>query len=360
MTSTVTRTINQEKADAFVGKVLGDTVGTLVTSLARIGDELGLFQALASPMTAQELAARAGIDGRYAEEWAAAMTCAAYLEYDPASRRFWLPAEHAPVLAQESGPVFFGGVHEEIAGALGLAPRIDALIEAFRTGGGIPQSAYDEHMYRGVERFTAGWFENLLVPVWLPAVPEVQAKLEAGCMAADVGSGHGRALIKLAESYPNSAFVGFDVHEASVRRATENAAAAGVGDRVRFEVRDASRGIPGKFDLITTFDVVHDAVDPQGLLRSIREALNPDGRYLCLEINSADRLEDNIGVLGAFFYSFSVLYCMTTSLAHGGAGLGTAGIPESKMRQLSAEAGFSRVWRVPLENPFNILYEVAP
>ena len=112
--------------------------------------------------------------------------------------------------------------------------------------------------------------------------------------------------------------------------------------------------------MITTFDVVHDAVNPRGLLRAIRNALRPDGRYVCLEINSSDKLEENIGLLGAFFYSCSVLYCMTTSLAHHGEGLGTTGIPESKMRELCAEAGFSNVRRVPMENPFNILYEVTP
>jgi SAM-dependent methyltransferase len=116
---------------------------------------------------------------------------------------------------------------------------------------------------------------------------------------------------------------------------------------------------PEQYDVITTFDVVHDAVNPRGLLRAIRNALRPGGRYVCLEINSSDKLEENIGLLGAFFYSCSVLYCMTTSLAHHGEGLGTTGIPESKMRELCAEAGFSSVRRVPMENPFNILYEVT-
>jgi SAM-dependent methyltransferase len=279
------------------------------------------------------------------------------LEYDPASRRFTLPPEHVPVLAQEGGPVFFGGVQEEMVGLVG---PINQLMQAFRSGGGVPMEAYDPSTWEGVTRFPSGWFENLLVPVWLPAMPEVQAKLERGAPVADVGCGQGKALIKLAQTYPQSRYVGYDSFAPSIQQAKVNAEMAGVADRVRFEHRDVSAGLPEQYDVITTFDVVHDAVNPRGLLQAIRNALRPEGRYVCLEINSSDKLEENIGLLGAFFYSCSVLYCMTTSLAGHGEGLGTVGMPESKMRELCAEAGFSSVRRVPMENPFNILYEVTP
>ena len=285
------------------------------------------------------------------------MACAGYLEYDPATRRFTLPPEHVPVLAQEGGSVFFGGVQEELVGLIG---PINQLIHAFEGGGGVPMEAYDPSTWEGLTRFTSGWFENLLVPVWLPAMPDVLAKLERGAQVADVGCGQGKALIKLAQTYPQSRYVGYDNFAPSIEQARANAEAAGVADRVRFEHRDVSQGLPEQYDVITTFDVVYDAVTPRGLLRAIRNALRPGGRYVCLEINSSDKLEENIGQLRAFFYSVSVLYCMTTSLAHHGEGLGTAGIPESKMRELAAEAGFSQVRRVPMENPFNILYEITP
>jgi hypothetical protein len=129
---------------------------------------------------------------------------------------------------------------------------------------------------------------------------------------------------------------------------------------VRFELLDAVGGLPGRYDIVTTFDVVHDAVDPRGLLRAIRAAVKDDGSYLMLEINCADRHEDNAGPLAAMFYGFSVFYCMTTSLAHGGEGLGTCGMPAAKVRELCAEAGFATVERVPIENPFNALYEIRP
>jgi 2-polyprenyl-3-methyl-5-hydroxy-6-metoxy-1,4-benzoquinol methylase len=356
---TTQQTIDQAKADAFVGKVLADTAALAVTVMSSIGDRLGLFKNLAEqgPATSEELAERAHVNERYTREWLGAMASAGYVEYDPASRHFTLPPEHVPVLAQEGGPVFFGGVQEEL---LGLAGPVNQLMQAFRSGGGVPMEAYDPSTWEGISRFTSGWFENLLVPVWLPAMPEAQAKLGRGALVADVGCGHGKALIKLAQTYPRSRYVGYDSFALSIEQAKANAQAAGVGDRVRFEQRDVSEGLPEKYDVITTFDVVHDAVNPRGLLRAICEALRPDGRYICLEINSSDKLEENIGLLGAFFYSVSVLYCMTSSLAHHGEGLGTVGLPESKMRKLCAEAGFGDVRRVPMENPFNILYEITP
>ncbi len=354
---TTQQTIDQAKTEAFVGKVLADTAGLAVTAMSSIGDRLGLFKSLAEqgPATSAELADRAHINERYAREWLGAMACAGYLAYDPLSQRFTLPLEHVPVLAQEGGPVFFGGVQEEMVGLVG---PINQLMQAFRSGDGVPMEAYDPSVWEGLTRFTSSWFENLLVPVWLPAMPEVQAKLERGALVADVGCGHGKALIKLAQTYPQSRYVGYDNFAPSIQQAAANAQAAGVADRVRFQHLDVSEGLPEQYDVINTFDVVHDAVNPRRLLRAIHNALRPNGRYVCLEINSSDKLEENIGLLGAFFYSVSVLYCMTSSLAHHGEGLGTVGLPESKMRELCTEAGFSSVRRVPMENPFNILYEV--
>lgn len=351
--------VDQAKAEAFVGKVLGDTSGMTVTVLAAIGDRLGLFKDLAAngPATSAQLAARTSINERYAREWLGGMTSAEYLEYDPATSRFTLPPEHEPALAQEGGPMFFGGVHQM---AIGLVGPLDQLTEAFRHGGGVSQSAYDDNWWDGMERFTAGWFNNLLVQEWLPAMPDVQTRLERGADVADIGCGRGQALIKLAQAFPDSRYVGYDAFEPTIAKAIANAQAAGVADRVSFQHLDASQGLPEQYDVITTFDVVHDAVDPRALLRAIRQALRPDGIYVCLDINCSDKLEENVGPLGAFFHGASVLYCMTTSLAHDGEGLGTLGFHEPKVREYCAEAGFGSVRLVPLENPFNLLYEVKP
>lgn len=360
---TETATFNPEKAEHFVHKAMGDMVGWYTSVMAHLGDRLGLFKTMADSeaVSSEDLASKAGITERYAREWLSAMTCAGYVEYDPAAAQFILPPEHAPVLAQEGGPVFFGGMLQQLPYAMGV---LDQLVVAFREGGGVPQSAYGDQFWCGFERFSAGWYENLLLQQWIPAVPEVEAKLNNGATMAhitslaDVGSGHGRALIKLAEAYPTSRYIGYDNYGPAVVQATANAAAANVTDRVSFERLDVSAGLPEQYDVITTFDVIHDMVDPRAALRAIRKGLQPDGTYLMLEINASDKLEENINPIGAMFYGVSVLYCMTTSLAKGGEGLGTCGMPEVRVREFCEEAGFSRVDRLPLENPFNILYAI--
>jgi 2-polyprenyl-3-methyl-5-hydroxy-6-metoxy-1,4-benzoquinol methylase len=170
----------------------------------------------------------------------------------------------------------------------------------------------------------------------------------------------GRALIKLAQTFPESHFVGYDIHGPNVDRAIENVRAAGLSERITIRHADASVGLSGRYDLVTTFDVVHDAVNPRGMLRAIRESLQPDGTYLCLEINCSDKPEQNQGPIGALLQSCSVLLCLPLSLAGNGEGLGTLGLHEPKLRELAAEAGFSSVRRVPMDNPFNNLYELKP
>lgn len=344
------------RAEAFVGKVLGDVAGHMATRFATIGDRLGLWKDLAAhgPATPAGLAARTGIAERYAHEWLAGCLSAGYVTYDPVSDTYALPPEHEPVLADEAGPVFFGGVLQLIEG---LAATLDELYAAFRSGGGVPQASFPDRVYAGISRFTRGWFENHLLQTWIPAMPAVEAKLRAGCDVADVGAGAGEALIKLARAFPASRFTGYDIFPGQVELAREAVAEAGLADRVRMEICDVAGGLPDAFDVITTFDVIHDAIDPAGILQAIHAALRPDGRYVCLDIIASDRVEDHVGPLGTLFYGFSVHYCMTTSLAHGGAGLGTCGFNPAVVQRMCAEAGFRSVRRVDIDNPFNHLYE---
>ncbi len=352
---TTAQTIDEASVEAFVGRAIGDLGGAMTTLFCALGDRLGLLKALAEggPATSDELAARLGLQERYVREWLRGMTAAGYVDYDPGSARFALPPEHAPVLSQETGPLFFGGVYQELLGALSA---LDRVADAFRSGGGAPQEAYSTDFWEGMERFTASWFENLLLSEWLPAVPDVRARLDQGARVADVGCGAGRALIKLATAFPNSRFTGYDAFAAQLERARANAGGDGLADAIAFERRDvAAEGLPERFDVITTFDVVHDAVDPLALLKAIRAGLEPGGTYLLLEINSADHAHDNQGPIAQVLYGFSLLYCMTSSLAHNGDGLGTCGLPDREIRRLAADAGFGTVTRVA-ENPFNVLY----
>jgi 2-polyprenyl-3-methyl-5-hydroxy-6-metoxy-1,4-benzoquinol methylase len=346
-----------DAASAFTGRVLGDTAAVATVVLAALGDRLGLFASLATdgPATSDELAARTGTDERYVREWSAGLIAAGYLERDAVDGRIVLPAAHLPTLAQEAGPTFFGGVYQELVGGI---QRFHGVADAFRTGGGVALEDLHEDVWLGTERFTAGWHRNLLVQQWLPLMPEVEARLRAGARVVDVGCGAGRGAVALAKAFPACTVVGYDAHAPVVERARALATEAGVADRVSFAVLDAAEGLPERFDVITTFDVLHDAVDPQRLLTAIHEALTPGGVHVCLEINCADRAEDNVGPIATLLYGFSLLYCMTTSLAHGGAGLGTLGLPAARLRGLAARAGFGRVRHVEMDNPFNNLYEL--
>jgi SAM-dependent methyltransferase len=289
-------------------------------------------------------------------EWCAAIASAGYIEYDPETERFELPIEHALVLADPSTPAYLGGTVQLVRGIAAAADGVEA---AFRNGGGVPIEDYDGNFWDGLERSTGTSFDHGLVQNWIPAIDGLEERLRNGVLVADVGCGTGRALIRLAEAFPHSRFHGYDVAEAAVEGARAAVKAAGVEDRVEIRLLDASAGLPERYDVICTFDVIHDSSDPRGLLASVRGALKPDGVYVCLEIASEEQLEHNAGPMGALKYGFSVLYCMTTSLAKGGAGLGTCGVHEGLLRELSLEAGFTRVRRIA-EDPFSNVYEVRP
>jgi len=349
-----------DKAHAFAFKVLGDFTACQMGTLTTIADRLGLFDRLAEggPATSVEFAARAGIDERYGREWLAAMACHGYLAYDDARRRFALPPEHAFCLTDRDSPVYLGSL-------FGMAPttwsNVDLLTDAFRHGGGVPQERFGGEFWCGFERFTRTAFRNNLVADWIPAMPEVDAALRAGGAVADGGCGNGQALLFLAQGYPEAVLVGYDNYAPAIAAANANAATAGLAERVRYEVCDVTAGIPGAYDLVTCFDVVHDMPRPRPAMRAIRAALKPDGTYFVLEFNFSADLRANIDHplgIGAFGYSASTNYCMTQALAVGGEGTGTC-MGEEKARALATEAGFSRFRRLDFPaNPFNLFYEI--
>jgi len=348
--------IDHEKTTKFLWQVASDVGTALHGALSFIGDRLGLFKAMASagPVTVEELARKTRLDRRYLQEWLGAMTAAQYVEYDPATRRYRLPPEHAFVVADETSPFFVGGFLEIVVPLVGQAPK---LLRAFRNGKGVPQRAYPAETFEAIERSSAAWYRHRLVQEWLPTMPDVVEKLRAGGAYADVGCGSGRAAITVAKAFPEARVSGFDNHTGSIARARKNARAERLGRRVTFEARDAKRMPKGRFDLVSTFDVVHDAADPLGLMTAIRKALAPGGTYLMLETNAAPTVEGNVSPIGKFLYSVSTLYCMTQSLAANGAGLGAA-MGEPKARELAEEAGFGRFRRLPIEDPFSVLYEL--
>ena len=345
--------LEEQRIERFAERVVSDLGATMTTLFWSLGARLGLFRALGrGPASSAELSARAGLDERYVREWASGLAAAGYLDHDAASQQFALPAEHAAVLSQEGGPAFLGGAYQVVYELLGV---LEPLQHAFEKGGGVALDAYGEGFWHGVQRLTGVGFQNYLVQAWLPAVSGLEARLRKGAVVADVGCGTGIAALELARVFPDSRIVGFDRHAPNVEQARRAARAAALETRVSFEVLDAIEGLPGRYDVVTLFDVVHDGRDPLGLLAAVQRSLNPDGVCLILEVNCGERLEDNRGPTGALLYGLSLMHCMTQSLASGGAGLGTCGLPEPKLRALSLEAGFldlERVW----DGPMDVLY----
>ena len=344
------------KIRQFSMQVYNDIGAAMLGALSYIGDRLGIFGALAEAgaVTSAALAERTGLNERYIREWLGAMTAAGYVNYDPSAKTYAMPAEHAMVLARDDSPFFAGGMIEMIVPHWSIAPK---LMESFKNGGGVAQSEYPPETWEAQERSTAWMFRNQLVHKWLPAMPQVVAKLGEGGSSLDVGCGSGRAAIAIASAFPKAQVFGFDVHPGPIERARANAKAAGLGDRIKFHLVDCTRLPAAEFDFISTFDVVHDSVDPAAILKSIRAALKPGGTYLMVEVNVSSNLEDNIGPMGRLMYSISTLYCMTVSLAHGGAGIGAC-MGEAKAREMVAAAGFKHFRRLPIDDMFSALYEI--
>ncbi len=351
--------LDKAKAKAFLARFQQDLASAMSTRMCAIGDRLGLFKALAEhgPATSAQLADRAGINERYAREWLQGLTAAGYLEVDGASKSYTLPPEHTKPLADEDSPLFQGGILELLAHA---QTPFEQLVDAFKNGGGVAQAHFHPNLYHGMSRSSGVRYKNLLLQQWLPSMPGVMAMLERGVNVVDIGCGRGAALMRMAEAFPNSTFAGIDAFAPQVEGANARAEEAGLSSRLTFSVGDGAEKLLAKYDIIFTFDVIHDSPRPREAMRNIRAHLNPGGVYVLQEITSEDELHDNVGPMAAMKYGMSLHYCMTTSLAQGGEGLGTCGMPEKMVRQLSQEAGFSRVVKSPACNDFISLYEIWP
>ncbi|WP_175410937.1 bifunctional 2-polyprenyl-6-hydroxyphenol methylase/3-demethylubiquinol 3-O-methyltransferase UbiG [Streptomyces sp. TRM64462] len=360
--------LDMAATQAFAGRFLADMGGGMVSIMCALGDELGLFRALAGqgPAGSADLASRTGLDERYVREWLLCLSSAGYVTVDPAdpadpgaADRFSLPAEHAAVLAFEESPFFMGGAARLVPA---LATMTDALAEAFRGGHGVPQERYPAALYRTMWQMSSSWLNTLLLPQWVPAIDGLAKRLESGAPVAHVGSGGGRALVLLAQAFPGCRCTGYDRLRLNVERARREAAEAGVADRVEIVEGDAERLLPATGDhaLVMCFDVLHDAPDPAAALRAVRGALAPDGVFLLLESNGADRPADNSGPAAAMLYGASVLYSVPASRAAGGAALGLMGLPPERVRALCAEAGLRSVKQLPSPTPLNALYEIRP
>jgi SAM-dependent methyltransferase len=350
--------IDEAKLEQFVGSVIGDLGATLNTALIRIGDELGLYKAMAGagPMTAFELADRTGTAERYVREWLAAQAAGGYVVYHAQTGEYELPPEQAMALADEDGPAFMLGGFQMASAVLADQPK---LAEAFRTGEGFGWHQHDHRLFEGVERFFRPGYRANLVEAWIPALDGVDAKLKRGAKVADVGCGHGASTLIMAEAHPNSTFVGFDYHDASIEAARRGAHERGLADRVEFEVAGAKDYSGSGYDLVAFFDCLHDMGDPVGALRHVRETLADDGTVLLVEPYAGDRVEENLNPVGRVYYCASTTLCTPGSLDQEvGLALG-AQAGEARLAEVAEEAGFTR-FRRATETPINLVLEARP
>jgi SAM-dependent methyltransferase len=327
--------------------------GAWMMAMVLIGDELGLYKAMADgqPASAEDVAKRSGCHPRLVREWLDANAAAGYVEATNGSYR--LPPEQAMALANEDSPVFVAPGQSVVAACF---MDLEPLIAAFRGTGAFPWGEHHHRMFHGVEKFFRPGYQANLTTTWLPALDGVVAKLQAGAKVADVGCGHGASTVIMAKTYPASRFFGFDFHAPSIEVARKRAVEAGVGGRVTFTTATAQGYAERGFDLICFFDCLHDMGDPVGAARHAHKALKDDGTVLLVEPFAGDSLAANSTPVGRLYYAASTMVCTPNSLSQEvGLALG-AQAGEARLRAVFAEAGFHR-FRRATETPFNLILE---
>ncbi len=351
--------IDEQKLNALLGKFVGDLGATMSAGTIVIGEKLGLYKAMGGPneaVSAAELAERTDTSERYVREWLNSQAASGYVEYDAESDAYYMTDEQAFVLTNENSAAYLPGAFILATAALKATGKV---AERFKTGEGLGWHEHDEGLFCGTELFFRPGYATHLVNEWIPALDGVEEKLKAGAKVADIGCGHGASTILMAQAYPNSTFYGFDYHNESIETARRKAEAAGVSDRVTFEVA-SSKAFPGEgYDFVACFDCLHDMGDPVGAASHVLNSLAEDGTWLIVEPFAGDSVSENLNPVGRVFYSASTLICTPASLSQEvGLALG-AQAGEERLRKVVTEGGFSSLRRAT-ETPFNLILEAKP
>lgn len=361
MTGTIDmRSIDMDRVGEFAQQVGGMLAGGATAAMMVVGDRVGLYAALAEagPVTSTELAERTGLAERYVREWLSQQAAVGFVLYSAADESFTLPPEHAAVLATDDSPASMISAAGTITG---MHRRTDQVADVFRTGEGIPWGEQDPVTFEATERFFRVGYRVNLVDQWIPALTGVQEKLQRGATLVDVGCGHGAPLLLLAEAFPRSRFIGYDVHAGSVEVARRRAAEAGLAGRTRFEVNHGHGYQDEDVDVITFFDAFHDLGDPVGAAAHARRALADDGTLVLVEPRAGDDLASTLATapLAPISFAASTFMCTANSLSQPvGLALGSQAGPR-RLREVLERAGFGSI-RLAAESDFNIVIEASP
>lgn len=345
--------MDESRRDAFVERMVRAAVGALDLLHVYVGDRLGLYQVMASgePFTAESLAAKVGIDPRYAQEWLEheALAGTVAVSGTGGTTRFILPEEHAEALTEETSLAYAAPL---ALGIVGVARTLPKVLTAFREGTGVAYEEYGADLRDAISRGNRPMFTHLL-GAWLPQVPGVAERLASDPPArvADVGCGVGWSSIAIAKGFPKAEVHGLDLDRASISEAIANAAAEGIADRVRFEVRDAADpSLAGSFDLVCAFETIHDMTDPVGALRAMRSLRSESGSVLIVDERCSDSFTVDVEEGERLQQGWSALHCLPVSMhAAPAAGTGTM-MRASTLRTFARAAGFADVEVLPIEN----------
>lgn len=347
--------IDHARLESFVMLAVGDLASAYGGVMVSLGAKLGLYKAMwgAGPLSATELAARAGCAERYVREWLNSQAAGGYVDYHAVSDSYELSPEQALVLADEDSPLYVPPAWNAPAS---MWFDEEKTIAAFRTGGGVAWGEHEARLSCGIAAFYRNGYRANLVPTWLPALDGVIAQLESGVDVMDVGCGHGHSSVLMAEAFPRSRFHGVDPHQPSIEQARRNAEHAGVASRVSFEVNSAVGYTGGTYGLICYFDTLHDLGDPVAAATHAADMLAPGGTVLLVEPFAHDRVEHNLSMVGRLYYAGSTTICCAHAISEGGTMVLGAQAGEARLRDVFLKAGFTHFRRVA-ETPFNCIFE---
>jgi SAM-dependent methyltransferase len=350
-----------ERRDALVERLFGSTLGALDVLSVYLGVRLGLYRALADrgPSTSAELAGAAGLNERYVREWLEQQATTGILEVDD-ERRFRLPPGHDEALLDESSLNYVAPVGKLVVGCV---RPIDAVLDAFRSGGGVPYADYGADVHEGQAEFTRPMFEQLLGTEWFPKIADAHQRLQADPAArvADVACGQGYSTIAIARAYPKAQVDGIDLDEASIAAAQENVAGSDVEDRVTFHNRDAADPrLQGQYDLVYIHEALHDMSYPVDVLRACRGLLTESGSVVVGDERVPDTFTASGDDVERLYYGFSIVHCLPVGMVGEGAvGTGTV-MRADTVRRYAEDAGFGGFEILPIENDFYRFYRLTP